>query len=246
MSHKIVIVGATSSIAEHCARIWINSAVKELILIGRDINKLKSIEMDLKVRNSNVNVNSIATDMMSPEVIKNVVNRICEINTPDIVLIAHGFLPDQSQCQSDITMVSQTMQINAVSPILWSEAFAAKLEKAGNGKLGVIGSVAGDRARKSNYVYGSAKNLIASYLEGLQHRFAGTNVKVVLIKPGPTATPMTAQIEGMNLADVSVVAKEIVSGIYTGKNQVYTPRKWQLIMTIIKYLPRFIFNKLDI
>lgn len=248
MSHKIVIVGATSSIAEHCARIWISSEVKELILIGRDINKLKSIEMDLKVRNSNVNVNSIAADMISAEAIRDVVNKICEINTPNIVLIAHGSLPEQIECQHDVSLVAQTLEVNGSSPALWAESFAEKFAVAGQGALAVIGSVAGDRARKSNYVYGSAKAMVASYVEGLQHRFADTNVHVVLIKPGPTDTPMTQNMKdgGLKLAPVGDVARVIVEGIARKRSTIYVPGKWWLIMTVIKHLPKFIFHKLNI
>jgi short-subunit dehydrogenase len=122
------------------------------------------------------------------------------------------------------------------------------MEKAGRGTLGLIGSVAGDRGRKSNYVYGSAKGLVTRYAQGLQHRLAATPVKVVLIKPGPTETPMTAQLkqQGAKLACVEQVAQAICSGMAQGRAVVYAPAKWALIMMIIRHLPRWIFNKLDI
>jgi short-subunit dehydrogenase len=97
-------------------------------------------------------------------------------------------------------------------------------------------------------VYGAAKGLVTRYAQGLQHRLAGTNVKVVLVKPGPTSTPMTAQLKdkGNKLADVASVAKAIVDGIARGTPVIYAPLKWALIMVIIRHLPRFIFNKMDI
>ena len=120
--------------------------------------------------------------------------------------------------------------------------------RAGHGTLGVIGSVAGDRGRKSNYVYGAGKGLVARYAQGLQHRLAGTGVTVTLIKPGPTRTPMTAHLgdSGPSLADVAKVAATIVSGMEKRRNVVYAPRRWWVIMMIIRHLPRFIFNKMDI
>ena len=116
------------------------------------------------------------------------------------------------------------------------------------GKLVVIGSVAGDRGRKSNYIYGSAKGLIERYAQGLQHRLSGTGVTVCLVKPGPTGTPMTAALEsaGASLADVEEVAETIVRGVARGKALIYAPGKWWLIMMVIRHLPRFIFNRLDI
>jgi short-subunit dehydrogenase len=108
--------------------------------------------------------------------------------------------------------------------------------------------VAGDRGRQSNYAYGAAKGLVSRYAEGLQHRLAGSNVRVVLVKPGPTDTPMTAQFkaQGMRLASVEEVAEAIVKGAERGLPMVYAPGKWKYIMLIIRHLPRFIFNRMKI
>jgi short-subunit dehydrogenase len=119
---------------------------------------------------------------------------------------------------------------------------------ANRGSLVLIGSVAGDRGRKSNYVYGAAKGLVARYAEGLQHRFAGTGVKVILIKPGPTDTPMTAHLarKGARLAPVEGVAADILDAIDHGRSVAYVPAKWRLIMLVIRHLPRFLFNRLNV
>lgn len=243
-----MIIGATSSIAESCARLWVTSGVKELILVGRDGVGLKRIVMDLNVRNPSVHVEFKTTDLLDASVIKITVDEVCQQGWPDIVLISHGSLPDQSECEHDASLVARTLVVNGLSPALWAESFAEKFESAGQGTLAVIGSVAGDRARKSNYVYGSAKAMVASYVEGLQHRFAGTNIHIVLIKPGPTDTPMTRNMKGgsLKLAPVSDVARVIVQGISRRKTTVYVPGKWRLIMGVIKRIPQFIFNKMDI
>ena len=166
----------------------------------------------------------------------------------DIVLIAHGFMPEQASLQADLVQCRDTLAINAVSPALFAEAFAARLARAGHGTLAIIGSVAGDRGRKANYVYGSAKGLLARYAEGLQHRFAGSGVAVVLVKPGPTDTPMAAthRARGRKLAPVDAVARDTIRGIAARRPVVYTPARWALIMTIVRHLPRFVFNRLDI
>jgi hypothetical protein len=114
--------------------------------------------------------------------------------------------------------------------------------------LALIGSVAGDRGRKSNYVYGAAKGMVTRYAQGLQHRFTGSAVKVVLIKPGPTDTPMTTHLkaQGAKLTPVEDVAKGIVNAINREQAVAYVPGKWRLIMSVIRHLPGFVFNKLNI
>jgi short-subunit dehydrogenase len=157
-------------------------------------------------------------------------------------------LPQQTSCQDDLTAAREALDINGLSPVLVAEAFAQRMSRANRGTIALIGSVAGDRGRKSNYVYGAAKGLVARYAEGLQHRFAGTGVKVVLIKPGPTDTPMTAHLKaaGARLAPVDGVARDIVRGIGRGAATIYTPAIWRIIMLIIRHLPAFVFNKLNI
>ena len=145
-------------------------------------------------------------------------------------------------------MIRESIEINAISPVLFAEAFAGHMISVNSGSIALIGSVAGDRGRKSNYVYGSAKGLVEHYVQGLRHRFAGTDVDAIIIKPGPTNTPMTAHLnlEGQSLATVESVAEIVVKGIDQKQSSIYAPRKWSFIMFIIRYLPNWLFNKLDI
>jgi short-subunit dehydrogenase len=190
----------------------------------------------------------VQAEFLNPQAINATVGVIVKSGRVDIVLIAHGSLPDQTECQNDLQSCIEALEINGVSPVLYAEAFAKEMERANHGTIALIGSVAGDRGRKSNYTYGAAKGLVTRYAQGLQHRFAGSGVKVLLIKPGPTDTPMTAHLKGKsaNLAPVLGVAKQIVDAVDAGKSIVYTPGKWQLIMMLIRHLPAFVFNKLDI
>jgi short-subunit dehydrogenase len=242
----IVIVGATSGIAEQCARIWIQEPAITLTLVGRDKNKTQLLADDLAVRNPAAVIKVVTTDFLSPKEIAHTVESICAATPVSIALIAHGSLPDQLQCQQDLALNQQTLEVNGISPVLFAEAFATQMEKAQQGTLALIGSVAGDRGRKSNYVYGAAKGLVMRYAQGLQHRFAKTPIKIVLIKPGPTATAMTAHLPQRGLAAADAVAATIVQGIAQGKAVIYAPAKWAVIMMIIIHLPAFIFNKLDI
>lgn len=246
---KIVIIGATSSMAEHCARLWAAKQPCGFYLLARNAEKLQNIKNDLLVRSPQSQIETASFDFLDTQKIQNFAEHCAKGAPIDIVLIAHGTLPDQEEAQNDLELCKSSLAINAVSSALFMEAFAQQLEKSMQGKLAVIGSVAGDRGRKSNYIYGAPKGLITRYAQGLQHRFAGSNVHVILIKPGPTATPMTANLPakpGNKRAAVDVVAAQIVQGIAKNRTTIYTPPLWALIMWIIRHLPSFIFNKLNI
>ena len=244
---RIAIIGATSSIAEHCARLWAQQGPVELILVGRDKQKLEIVAADLLVRSPNTKMEMITTDFIDPTAIQKTVDSLFESAPIDIVLIAHGTLPSQLDCQSNLTLNYSTLEINGISPTLYAEAFALHMAKLNKGSIAIIGSVAGDRGRKSNYVYGAAKGLVTRYAQGLQHRFAGTGANVSLIKPGPTNTPMTAAMQGSEkFATPEEVAKLIIAGIDAKKTVIYAPAKWWLIMMVIRHLPSLIFNKMNI
>lgn len=246
--NRIVIIGATSGIAEACARLWVQDQAVDVTLVGRDPLKIEAVAADLRVRSQASIVKVLAVDFLDEDKIKETVDLICLKQPVDIVLIAHGTLPDQFSAQKDLALCKQTLEINAVSPVLFAEAFVGHMEKANRGTLGIIGSVAGDRGRKSNYIYGAAKGLIARYAQGLQHRLALSNVKVVLIKPGPTDTPMTASLksQGLKVAPLEEVAKQIVKAMSAGQAEAYVPGKWKIIMRVIQHLPSFIFQRLNI
>lgn len=245
---RIVIIGATSSIAEHCARLWLKKEPVELTLVGRNAERLERVATDLRIRSPESEVCILQSEFLDPAGVQGTVASISEQGKVDIVLIAHGSLPDQADCQEHLTACHDALVINGISPVLYAEAFTRYMEQADHGTLALIGSVAGDRGRQSNYVYGAAKGLIARYAQGLQHRFASTGVKVVLIKPGPTATPMTAHLtnQGIKLASVEDVARSIVDGINTGRAVIYTPARWRVIILIIMHIPSIIFGRIRI
>lgn len=242
---RIVLIGASSLIAEHCARLWATVA-SDLVLVGRSSARLDRVADDLRVRSPSSTVSVRLADFDSPTEIAEMAKSIANEAPIDVVLIAHGNLPDQQACQQSLALIREAIAANALSPILFAEAFAGLLLEQGRGTLAIIGSVAGDRGRRSNYVYGSAKGLIERYAQGLSHRFSGHGPRVVLIKPGPTASPMTRHLPPKGLADPESVARAIVAGIGRGRAVVYAPARWWLIMMIIRHLPRFVFHKLDI
>ena len=247
MKH-IVIVGATSAIAHECANLWVKESPKRLTLVVRDAIKAKRMLDDLQVRSPKSKIEIVQTGFIDPAGIEKTVRNISMQGAIDVALIAHGSLPEQVDCQNNIVLCKETLELNGISPVLFAESFSTIMEKANQGTIAIIGSVAGDRGRKSNYVYGAAKGLISRYVQGLQHRFANTCIKIISIKPGPTDTPMTASFKqkGMKMASPKEVAEMIIDGIAKGKEVIYAPGKWQLIMLVVQHIPSAIFNKLKI
>lgn len=246
---RIVIIGATSTIATRCARLWAAQGAPAFVLVGRDEAGLQRVAADLRARGDHDVRTVVATTFTDPEGIATLAADLCAPRAPDIVLIAHGLLPARPAIDTPLAQTAQALAINGTSAVLFAEAFANAMARTGTGTLAIIGSVAGERGRRSNYVYGAAKGLVARHAQGLQHRFAaGGGVRVVLIEPGPTDTPMTAAMraQGARLADPDEVARCIVQGIDRGTPVVYAPPKWRWIMLVIRLLPRFVFNRMDI
>jgi decaprenylphospho-beta-D-erythro-pentofuranosid-2-ulose 2-reductase len=234
--------------ATHCARLWSANQACSFTLIGRNFDRLERVANDLKARSPMSDVTTRVVDFCDPDAITELVTQLSVEAKVDVALIAHGSLGDQAVSQQNLQVCKQELEINGISPVLFAEAFATTMAASNHGTLALIGSVAGDRGRRSNYIYGAAKGLVTRYAQGLHHRFAGTGVCVVLIKPGPTATPMTAALvaNGAKMAQVEDVAREIVLAIDRGQPLAYVPRKWSLIMQVIRHLPRAIFNKMNI
>lgn len=246
MPRHIVIIGATSTIAHHCARLWAQQDSTHFTLVGRNKQSLKRIADDITARCKDSVVVTETVDFLDANAIKKLTQKISKKSDIDTVLIAHGVLSNQSQCEQDIAVAQNDLSINAVSPIIWAESFAQHLQTQNQGTLIVIGSVAGDRGRKSNYIYGAGKALLDTAINGMQHRFANSPVNVILVKPGPTKTNMTQGKNIANMTSPESVAHDIIQGAKHKKEIIYTPKKWGLIMFIIRNLPKFIFNKINI
>lgn len=240
---RIVVVSATSVIAKACIEVWAAADSHEFVLVGRSSDRLKATETDLALRFPESKFSSALVDFSSPASIGQLVSSLSKLPI-DLVLVAQGSLTEQIKASSDLAYLQSELAINAVSVAVVAEAFAGALELQGYGTLGVIGSVAGDRGRAYNYSYGAGKALIETYTQGLQQRFGMSEVSVSLIKPGPTATPMTALHQG-KMADPKAVAKLVVSGLAKKRRVIYAPTLWRIVMLVVRSIPFAIFKKLN-
>jgi decaprenylphospho-beta-D-erythro-pentofuranosid-2-ulose 2-reductase len=245
-SRNILIIGATSAIAEATARLWAAEGAR-LYLIARNPAKLALACADLAVRGAQVesavlDVDDLAQQAPILEAAFAALGRI------DAVLIACGTLPDQTACVRDVEQTLRALHTNSVSLIALLTLIAARMQQQACGTIAVIGSVAGDRGRKSNYVYGSAKAMLATFLEGLAGRLQPSGVRVVNIKPGLVDTPMTAAMrKGPLWSQPSAVARIISRRIASAPSgSYYAPRFWWPIMLVIRLLPNAIVYRLNI
>jgi len=243
--NRVVIFGATSAIAEATARRFAQAG-DVLFLAGRSRSRLDAIADDLRVRGaSSVDVGAFdALDADSGQLVSSAAGTLGGI---DIALIAHGILPDQQEAKTDLELVRRSLEINTVSALCLMTCLAEYFEKEGCGTLAVISSVAGDRGRASNYLYGAAKAAVSHFAEGLRCRFAGTGVRVVNIKPGFVDTPMTAGFaKGALWASPDAVAGKIHEAILAGKGVAYVPWFWRWIMLVIRLIPDWLFRRLPL
>jgi decaprenylphospho-beta-D-erythro-pentofuranosid-2-ulose 2-reductase len=243
---KILVLGATSGIAEATCRIWAAQGAS-LFLVARNPEKLAAVAADLKVRGASY-VDTAVADLddtdKHPELLAHAVNSLTGM---DIAYLAHGILGDQNDAELDFNTAAQIIHTNFMAPVsllTWLANFCVQRHA---GTLAVISSVAGDRGRKSNYLYGSSKAGLSAFLGGLRNRVDREGVTVLTIKPGPTKTAMTAGMpKSEKFADVDSVAESIVSAIDKRKDVLYVPFQWQPIMFIIRNIPERVFKKLNL
>ena len=243
---KILIVGATSAIAEAVARLF--AARGDLLyLTGRRFEALEAIAADLRVRGA-ARVQTEVLDANAIERHEALLDRAtAALGGLDTVLIAHGTLSNQAACQQSVALTLQELHTNALSVIALLTLVASRFEAQCSGTITVISSVAGDRGRQSNYVYGTAKAALTTFLSGLRQRLHRSGVRVVTIKPGFVDTPMTREFpKGWLWVQPERVARDIVRAMEKGKDVIYTPWYWRLIMGVILHIPEVIFKRMTL
>lgn len=243
---RILIIGAASAIAEATAQRFAARGA-HLYLLARDQERLASLARDLSIRGAgqvaHAPFDARTFDRHQP-LLEAV---IAELGGLDTVLIAYGTLGDQKACENSVALTLQELNINALSVIAWLTVLAPHFEAQRQGRIAVIGSVAGDRGRQSNYVYGTAKGALAIFLQGLRNRLHKCGVQVLTIKPGFVDTPMTAALpKGPLWASPEKIAEDIDKALNSRRNVLYSPSFWWLIMGLIRSVPESLFKRLSL
>ena len=242
---RVLIIGATSAIAEHCARIWASKG-DAMHLVARNEQHVQTIASDLTVRGAS-EVTTYCLDLNNVDRHEELLSAATDaLGSVDIVLIAHGTLSNQKSCELSAKETFAEIHTNALSTISLLTLIANRFEANKSGTICVISSVAGDRGRAGNYVYGSAKAMVTVFTSGLRQRLHKSNVSVVTIKPGFVDTPMTSEFKkGFLWAKPSAVAVKVVKAIDKKNAEVYVPAFWWIIMKVITMLPSKIFNRME-
>lgn len=240
---RILILGALSAIAEAAAREWARQAAR-LLLVARDAERLEAVAADLRARGGAVE--TAAIDLADGAIEQALDGLAARLGGIDVVLVAYGILGEQKAAERDAARAQRILAVNFTSAARWCLAAANLLESQGHGTLLVIGSVAGDRGRGSNYIYGAAKGGLGVLVEGIAHRLArGGAARAVLIKPGFVDTPMTASIAGKGplWAKPERIAQIIVKASAGTRPVVYAPWFWRWVMVVIRLLPASLFHR---
>ena len=243
---RVFIVGGTSAIAGETAKAYAEAGAR-LFLTGRNPERLASVADDLRVRGA-VQVDTSILDVSDLSRHREVIDAaIARLGGLDVALIAHGTLPDQAGCQQRVADTVEALQVNFTATIALLTELANHFEGQRGGVIAVITSVAGDRGRQSNYVYGAAKGGVERFLQGLRNRLYRSGVTVLTIKPGFVATPMTAAMRKNALyASPRRVGRAIYRAIERRRDVIYIPWFWRPLMAAIRTVPERIFKRLHL
>lgn len=240
---KVLIFGASSAIAVAVARLLAGRGAS-LCLAGRNTDRLNELAGNLRALGAPaVHIETLdARDIAAHESLLDRAEQA--LGGLDAVLIAHGTLPDQEECERSVAATLDALSTNALSVISLCSLLANRFERQKAGTIAVLGSVAGDRGRQSNYVYGTAKGAVAIFLQGLRNRLHESGVRVVTLKLGFVDTPMTAAFrKGPLWATPGSVAGPIVQAMEAGVPQAYIPRFWRVVSLLIRLVPEALFKR---
>jgi decaprenylphospho-beta-D-erythro-pentofuranosid-2-ulose 2-reductase len=243
---RIVVLGATSGIAIGVLRVLAEEG-HELLLVARNRERLETVAADLRVRGAE-QVVTYVSDLSAIQAHAALLDFVLsEFPNVDTVVLTYGTMQEQSECKASVQMSLAEWTTNFSSAAALLTIFADEMERRAYGTIAVVTSVAGDRGRGSNYVYGSAKGALSLFLQGLRARLHKSGVRVITIKPGPVKTPMTAHLKGSGrFASPARVGKDIVRALHRPKDVIYTPWYWRYVMGVIKSIPEGVFKRLPL
>lgn len=243
-SETVLILGGASDIGLALARCYA-AAGYHIILAARNATRLDADIADVKQRGA-ASARHVEFDILARDRYAAFIDALGTL--PEVVISVIGLLGDQKMAERDAALTETTLVTNFTGPALLLGEFANRMEQRGSGVIIGISSVAGDRGRASNYLYGSAKAGLTAFLSGLRNRLADKGVHVMTVKPGFVDTRMTA---GMKLpkpltAQPEEVARAIFKAMQRRANVLYVYPIWRLVMLVICHIPEAIFKKLHL
>ena len=246
---NILVFGATSAIAQEALRVLVQRGASAYC-VGRSPDRLSAVIADLRVRaGPGQTVDGQAADLLDTDRHPALFTAArAALGDLDAVLIAHGTLPDQAQCETSVERTLAAIAENGTSAVSLLTIAGNELSARGSGVIAAISSVAGDRGRQSNYVYGASKSLVTTFMQGLRNRLAHRGVQVVTIKPGFIDTPMTAALpkSGPLWTTAARAGRAVADAMEKGRDVAYVPGYWFWIMTILRHVPERIFKRLKL
>lgn len=245
MSETWIILGGTSTIARNFARVAAERG-NGVILAGRDLKDLETTAVDCGIRGAPV-AEAINFDARDPKTFDPILKRASELEGTVSAAVFVGSMPPQEEIDSEPGLIAGTITDSFSGPAHFLTALAPLQEERGAGTVVGVGSVAGDRGRLGNYVYGASKAGFHAYLSGLRNRLGRSGVHVITVKPGTVDTAMTWGLEKLPfLAQPEKIVADIFRAVDRKKDIIYTPLIWWPVMTVIRSIPERIFKKLQI
>jgi len=239
--NRVLVLGATSAIAQQVARVYAERGAA-LFLVARNEQRLSAVADDLRVRGAQVE--TAVADLDDAAGHEELLARAAPLQ---IVFLAYGALGDARRTEQSTEAAEAILRTNLSSPLSLLTRAAGRLEAQGNGCIVALSSVAGDRGRASNAVYGAAKAGLSAFLSGLRNRLSRSGVRVITVKPGLVDTPMTVHLPKNRLySSPERVARDVVRGIDGTAEVIYTPWWWRWVMLVVRVIPERVFKRLSL
>lgn len=239
----VVLLGGTSDIGLAIVDRLVTAGARQVVLAGRDLAALDAAGTRF---GATAKVTTVAYDATDTAGHSTLPERIAEqVGDVDLVICAVGVLGDRQAMAADPHLAAQVMTSTYVGPAATLLAVAGHLRRQGHGRIVVLSSVAGERVRAANFVYGSAKAGLDGFAQGLGDTLAGTGVDVVIVRPGFVRTRMTAHLDDGPFATTpDAVADATVRALHRGASQVWAPGIVRWVMVVVRHLPRAVFRRL--
>jgi decaprenylphospho-beta-D-erythro-pentofuranosid-2-ulose 2-reductase len=243
----VLVLGGGSEIAQATLRRLVANRTRTIVLAAREPEKLAGVVDELRALGA-TRVETVAFDAEAADsheaLIDDVIDRVGDL---DLVLVAFGVLGDQAEAERDPAAAAEIARVNYLGAVSLSVPLASRLRAQGHGIIVVLSSVAGERARRSNFVYGSSKAGLDALFQGLGDSLVGSGVHVLIVRPGFVHTKMTAGLDAAPLATTpEAVAEAIVRGIERGSEIVWVPPALRVVMSVLRHAPRAVFRKLPL